>query len=78
MIGLRLYAIAGEGFTKINTVMSRLTEEATKQLRTDSLETGWEVEAMLPHDCSDMKFCVMDDCIYGFGSCGDTSNGIYR
>lgn len=78
VIGLRLYAVGGDGLTTINRVVSRLTEEAAKQLRTNALETGWEHEVTLAHDCSDMKFCIMDDCIYGCGGCGSTSTSIYR
>ena len=81
VIGLWLYAIAGDGFTRINTVMSRLTEGAVEHLQTSALGTGWELEVQLPHDCSDMKFCIMNDCIYGCGCYGDKMNatfGIYQ
>lgn len=76
VIGLRLYAIAGSGLTKINRVMSRLTCMAAEQLQTNALETGWEYEATLPHDCSNMKFCVMNENIYGCGEITDNTFGI--
>lgn len=80
VIGLRLYAIAGDSLTRINMVMSRLTGGAVEQLQTDTLGTGWELEATLPHDCSDMKFCIMNDCIYGCGCYGNKNAtfGIYQ
>lgn len=80
VIGLRLYAIGGDALTRINMVMSKLTDRAAEQMQTDALGTDWELEATLPHDCSNMKFCIMDDCIYGCGGCGevtDTTYGIY-
>lgn len=78
VIGVRLYVIAGSGLTKINLIMSRLTNEAAEQLQTDALSTDWEEEAILPHDCSDMKFCVMHECIYGCGKITDTTYSVSR
>lgn len=78
VIGLRIYAIAGNGLTKINLVMSRFTDLAARQLKTDAQSTDWEYEATLPHDCSYMKFCVMDECIYGCGEITGTTYGICR
>lgn len=78
VIGVRLYVIAGTGLTKINLIMSRLTNEAAKQLQTNALSTDWEEEATLPHDCSNMKFCVMHEYIYGCGEITDTTYGIRR
>lgn len=76
VIGLRLYAIAGNGLTRVNTVMSRITDEAAKQTQTDALDRGWELEATLPHDCSSMKFCVVKDCIYGCGEIAASTFGV--
>lgn len=78
VIGLRLYAIAGNGLARINLVMSKLTDEAVKDLQTDALCTDWECEATLPHDCSNMKFCIMNDYIYGCGEITDATYAICR
>lgn len=67
LIGVRIYAIAGSSPIKIDTVLSRLTVQAKKQLQSKVLGTDWEYEATAPHDCSNMRFCVMDNCIYGCG-----------
>ena len=78
LIGLRLYAIAGNSLARINLVLSKLTDEAVKDLQSDALYTDWECEATLPHDCSNMKFCVMNDYIYGCGEIADTTYAICR
>ena len=76
VIGLRMYAIAGDSLTKINLIISRFTELASQQLQSNALGTDWEHEITLPHDCSNMKFCILDDCIYGCGEITDTKYGI--
>ena len=79
VIGLHLYAIAGDSISRIDKVVSRLSEEAAQQLKTDSLvTTGWELESTLPQDCSDMRFCVMDDCIYCCGEISSTMYGVWQ
>ena len=76
VIGLRLYAIGGSRLTEINLVMSRLVERAAEQLLTNAFSRDWEYEITIPHDCSNMKFCVLNDCIYGCGGITDTEFGI--
>ena len=72
VLGVRIYALRGDTPILINTMVSMLTPQAAKQLQTAVLDTGWEHEATLPHDCSNFKFCVMNDYIFG---CGITLEG---
>lgn len=78
VVGVRLYAIAGNSLTKVDLVMSRLTDEAAKRLQTDALSMDWDEEATLPHDCSSMKFCVLHKHIYACGELPDSTYGIRR
>lgn len=69
VIGFRLYVIGGNALTQINLVMSKLTTAGSRMLQSTAMNTEWECEAILPNDCSEMDFCVMDECLY---SCGET------
>ena len=70
VIGMRLYALGGSSIANINEVISKFTSSAVKQLQSSAFSTEWESEATLPHDCSGMQVCLMDECIY---TCGETS-----
>ena len=78
VIGVKLYVIAGNSLANINLILTRLTDEAAVRLQTDTLSRGWEEEIILPHDVSNMKFCVLHECIYGCGLITDTTSGICR
>ena len=70
VIGMRLYALGGSSIANINQVISKFTSSAVKQLQSSAFSTEWESEAILPHDCSGMQVCLMNECIY---TCGETS-----
>lgn len=78
VIGLRLYAIGGNHLTQMNLVLSKLTERASEQLQTPAFSKDWECESTIPHDCSNMKFCVLNDTIYSCGPIMDDEFGICR
>lgn len=69
VIGMRLYALGGNSIANINQVTSKFTSSAAKLLQSSALSTEWEPERTLPHDCSGMQVCLMDDCIF---TCGET------
>ena len=89
-IGMRLYALGGDSIASINQVMSSFATSAATFLQTTAFATGWECEATLPHDCSNMQVCVMNECIYLCGeavvddtpvygiSCYNPSTGIWE
>ena len=63
-IGMRVYPLGGDSIANINQVMSSFTTTAAKFLQSTAFATEWECEATLPHDCSNMQICVMNECIY--------------
>ena len=90
VIGMRLYALSGDSISNINTVISRFTSSAARLLSSTAFSTEWECEATLPHDCSGMQICIMNECIYASGettlndvlvfgvSCYDPSSGTWE
>ena len=70
VIGMRLYALTGSSIANINQVTSKFTSSAAKLLQSSALSTEWESERTLPHDCSGMQVCLMNECIF---TCGETS-----
>ena len=66
-VGLRIYAMTGDSPLEIDAMESVLSPQVVKHLQTKSLGTGWEHESTIAHDCSNMSFCVLNDCIYGCG-----------
>ena len=76
-IGMRVYALGGDTMASINQVMSSFTTTAAEFLQSTAFATGWECEAALPHDCSNMQICTMNECIYLCGEAAVDDNPVY-